>query len=67
MPYLSMSLSMLSLMADLQALWQISVMSAPEKPCVKRVRVSMSTSGATGDLRRHACVHGTTNTEQQTV
>lgn len=50
----SMSRSMDSRMAYLQARWQISVMSAPEKPCVKRASVSMSTSAAMGDLRRFA-------------
>ena len=40
--------------AYLQARWQISTMSAPEKPFVKRTRRSMSTSGATGDLRKAA-------------
>ena len=38
-------------MAYLQARWQISVMSAPEKPAVNLTSVSRSTSGATGDLR----------------
>lgn len=42
------------LMAYLQALWQISVMSAPEKPLVYLTSWLMSTSGATGDLRRAA-------------
>ena len=32
----------------LQARWQISVMSAPEKPLVYLTRRSISTSGATG-------------------
>ena len=50
----SMSRSMDSRMAYLQARWQISVMSAPLKPWVKRARVSMSTSPAMGDLRRAA-------------
>ena len=39
------------LMAYLQARWQISVMSAPEKPLVYLTSRSKSTSGATGDLR----------------
>ena len=42
------------LMAYLHARWQISVMSAPEKPFVKRTRRSMSTPSSTGDLRRAA-------------
>ena len=42
------------LMAYLQARWQISVMSAPEKPLVKRTSRSMSTPSSTGDLRRAA-------------
>ena len=42
------------LMAYLQARWQISVMSAPEKPLVCLTRASTSTSSATGDLRRTA-------------
>lgn len=49
--HLSMSFSMFSRMAALHARWQISVMSAPEKPCVNLTRVSKSTSGAMGDLR----------------
>ena len=39
-----MSASMLSLMASLQALWQISVRSAPEKPLVILARNGRSTS-----------------------
>ena len=42
---------MLSRMAYLTARWQISVISAPEKPWVTLDSRSMSTSGATGDLR----------------
>ena len=42
------------LMAYLQARWQISVMSAPEKPLVYLTSWARSTSGATGDLRRAA-------------
>ena len=38
----------------MQARWQISVMSAPEKPLVYLTSRSTSTSGATGDLRRTA-------------
>ena len=44
----------LHLMAYLQARWQISVMSAPEKPLVKRTSRSMSTPSSTGDFRRAA-------------
>ena len=50
----SISLAMHSLIASLQARWQISVKSAPEKPLVTRARCSISTSGSTGDLRRLA-------------
>ena len=42
-------------MAYLQARWQISVMSAPEKPLVCFTSRSTSTSGATGDFRSTAC------------
>ena len=49
-----MSASMFSLMASLQARWQISVMSAPEKPLVTLARKLRSTSLARGDLRRLA-------------
>jgi len=42
-------------MAYLQARWQISVMSAPEKPLVCFTSRSTSTSGATGDFRNTAC------------
>ena len=41
--------------AYLQARWQISVMSAPEKPLVCFTSRSTSTSGATGDFRSTAC------------
>eukprot|EP00898_Chlorokybus_atmophyticus_P005073 jgi/Chlat1/5567/Chrsp369S08998 len=47
----SMSFSMFSRMAYLQARWQISVISAPLNPCVYFARASRSTSGANGDLR----------------
>ena len=42
------------LMAYLQARWQISVMSAPEKPLVYLTSSAVSTSSATGDLRSTA-------------
>lgn len=38
-----------SRIAFLAALWQISVMSAPEYPCVALASMSMLTSSATGD------------------
>ena len=41
--YRLMSASMLSLIASLQALWQISVKSAPEKPLVILARKVRST------------------------
>ncbi len=44
----------LYLMAYLQARWQISVMSAPEKPLVYLTSSAVSTSSATGDLRSTA-------------
>ena len=47
--------------AHLQARWQISVMSAPEKPLVYLTSRSTSTSGATGLLRSTAlkiCARG---------
>merc|ERR1719231_2021919 len=50
----SMSFSMFSRIAYLHARWQISVMSAPEKPFVCLASVSRSRSSARGDLRRFA-------------
>jgi len=47
-------LDCLYLMAYLQARWQISVMSAPEKPLVYLTSSAVSTSSATGDLRSTA-------------
>ena len=41
-----------SRIAFLAALWQISVMSAPEYPWVALASISMLTSSATGDCKR---------------
>lgn len=49
-----MSFSMHSRMANLHARWQISVISAPLKPCVVLAKNWMSTSLEIGDLRRAA-------------
>mmetsp|Transcript_4150 Transcript_4150/g.16097 ORF Transcript_4150/g.16097 Transcript_4150/m.16097 type:complete len:276 (+) Transcript_4150:859-1686(+) len=48
------SAAIASLIAYFVARWQISVMSAPEKPSVALASLSRSTSGARGDLRRFA-------------
>lgn len=45
---------MSSLIAYLQALWHISVISAPLKPCVCLARIARSTSFDTGDFLRQA-------------
>ena len=50
----SISFSMLSRMAYLHARWQISVISAPEYPCVNLAKVSTSTSLAIGDFLKFA-------------
>eukprot|EP00962_Isochrysis_galbana_P021853 scaffold6456_cov98-Isochrysis_galbana.AAC.4 len=46
--------SMFCLMASLHARWQISVMSAPEKPSVRSAYSSRCTSSSSGDRRVHA-------------